>query len=129
MERWTSALTSALKSSGHLDTDEVRKELCQMLLKGISDAELLAKAADPHPKKGGSQKIRWISVMCYLSQIWDRTMHNMDVEEIKQEIQRLEGLIAELHEKASKIPATSTGSSLTEFSVQLSLASGAQRSG
>ena len=102
-------MASALKSPNHLDTDEVRKKLCQMLLEGIHDAEILVKAADPHPKRGVSPKIRWMAMMALLSRIWDRTIHNMDAEEIKQEIQRLEGLIAELHEKSSKTPVTSTG--------------------
>ena len=101
-------MTSAFKSSVDLDTDEVRRELCQMLLQGIRDAELLANASDPHPKRGVSSKIRWFALMALLSRVWDHVMHDMDLEEVKQEIQKLEGSLANLHEKASKIPVTST---------------------
>ena len=39
-------------------------------------------------------RLRWVNTMCYITQTWNSVLRDADYEEMKREVERIEGMVS-----------------------------------
>ena len=84
---------------------EVRSVVVSKLVEAISEVESLAKKSSQRSKKGSGgvpQKVRWYQLMSNLTQALDSVLRNIDLEDVKEKLDRLGVEMDELQKTASQ---------------------------
>ncbi len=69
------------------------------LVSAIDEVEALAKKAGKRSRKGTggvSPKVRWYTLMAYLTQILDGVLRNANLEEYEEKMEQMERTVEEL---------------------------------
>jgi hypothetical protein len=73
-----------------------------------------AKKEAANPLTSPDLRLRWVNTMCYITQTWNSVLKDSDYEEMKREVERIDGMVSNYSKQRLGQSQTDTRKSITQ---------------